>query len=101
MCRSGALTIAEISNVGLASILVPYPYAVDDHQTSNASLLKQAGAAQVLDDSALKAQTLADCLRDNFLNVEQRQRMANNAKQQAKPNATRDVVEHILQEVNS
>jgi len=101
VCRSGALTIAEITNVGLASILVPYPYAVDDHQTSNATLLKEAKAADILADKTMDAEALAELLEKSFLNVAIRDQMAMNAKTQAKPNATHDVVKHILQAVNS
>jgi len=101
VCRSGALTIAEITNVGIASILVPYPYAVDDHQSSNAALLKEAHAAQVLADKTMDAKALAELLETSFLNVATREKMAINAKTQAKPNATQDVVKHILQAVNS
>jgi len=100
VCRSGALTVAEITNVGLASILVPYPYAVDDHQTSNATLLKEAGAAHVLSDKDINAKTLAQLLETSFLNVSTREQMAINAKTQAKPNATHDVVKRLLQVVN-
>jgi UDP-N-acetylglucosamine--N-acetylmuramyl-(pentapeptide) pyrophosphoryl-undecaprenol N-acetylglucosamine transferase len=53
LCRAGALTIAELAAVGVASILVPYPYAVDDHQTSNAKYLADAGAAVLLPQSEM------------------------------------------------
>ena len=48
ICRSGAITVAEIAAVGVGAILVPYPYAVDDHQTANAEFLTDAGAAVLL-----------------------------------------------------
>ncbi len=101
VCRSGALTIAEITNVGLASILVPYPYAVDDHQTTNAALLEQAQAAYVINDKEITDHALAECLKTSFLNISKRKAMASNAKSQAKPNATQDVVQHMLEVVNS
>ncbi len=101
VCRSGALTIAEITNIGLASILVPYPYAVDDHQTTNAALLKQAGATYVIDDKNINATALAELLETSFLNETKRDEMAKLAKSLAKPQATQDVVEKMLQVVNS
>lgn len=101
ICRSGALTIAEVSNVGLASILVPYPYAVDDHQTTNAALLKDADAAYIIDDKSIDANELAALLKQGFLDVKKRELMAANAKKQAKPNATTDVVHSMLQVVGS
>lgn len=97
ICRSGALTIAEISNVGLASILVPYPYAVDDHQTSNAALLKDAKAAYVLDDKNIDARALSRLLETSFLNIDKRRQMSANAKTQAKPNASQDIVSALLE----
>ncbi|GMQ87034.1 MAG: undecaprenyldiphospho-muramoylpentapeptide beta-N-acetylglucosaminyltransferase [Gammaproteobacteria bacterium] len=58
LCRAGALTIAELAAVGVASILVPYPHAVDDHQTGNARYLVDAGAAVLLPNSEVTPQRL-------------------------------------------
>ncbi len=101
ICRSGALTIAEITNVGLASILVPYPYAVDDHQTANASMLKECLGAKIINDNEITAQSLADLLSQNFCDIEKRQLMAVAAKSLAMPNATQKVVDEILRVANS
>lgn len=84
ICRAGALTVAELAAAGVASILVPYPYAVDDHQTHNASLLVEAGAAELIADKELNAELLASKItqfehdREGLLN------MANAARQVAK-----------------
>ncbi|WP_273148970.1 undecaprenyldiphospho-muramoylpentapeptide beta-N-acetylglucosaminyltransferase [Methylophaga thiooxydans] len=84
ICRAGALTVAELSAAGVASILVPYPHAVDDHQTHNASLLVEANAAELIADKDLDATLLASKIshfeqdRDTLLN------MANEARQVAK-----------------
>jgi UDP-N-acetylglucosamine--N-acetylmuramyl-(pentapeptide) pyrophosphoryl-undecaprenol N-acetylglucosamine transferase len=59
VCRAGALTIAEIASVGIPSILVPYPWAVDDHQTANARFLVELGAAQCVQQMALTPNWLA------------------------------------------
>ena len=59
VCRAGALTISELSAVGCASLLVPFPYAVDNHQLHNARYLEQLDAAQVLPESGLNAEDLA------------------------------------------
>lgn len=53
VCRSGATTLAELSAIGRASVLVPYPYATDDHQTRNAEPFVKAGAAEMIADSSL------------------------------------------------
>ncbi|EQD58209.1 protein containing Glycosyl transferase, family 28, partial [mine drainage metagenome] len=59
LCRAGALTLAELAAAGLGAILVPYPHAVDDHQTRNAAFMTGADAARLLPESALSAQSLA------------------------------------------
>jgi len=58
LCRAGALTVAELAAVGVASILVPYPHAVDDHQTGNARYLVDAGAAVLLPNSEVTPRRL-------------------------------------------
>lgn len=62
ICRSGALTVAELAAAGVASILVPFPHAVDDHQTGNARFLSERGAADLLPQSELTPALLADKL---------------------------------------
>jgi UDP-N-acetylglucosamine--N-acetylmuramyl-(pentapeptide) pyrophosphoryl-undecaprenol N-acetylglucosamine transferase len=64
LCRAGASTIAEISAIGLPSILVPFPHSADDHQGENARILERAGAAKVIYQSELTAAGLAECLRE-------------------------------------
>ncbi len=98
ICRAGAMTVSEISNVGIASILVPYPHAVDDHQTANARYLSQAGAAILIQQVDLTPQRLAIELsklieggRTLLLD------MANKALDLAKPHATDDVIRHCLE----
>lgn len=68
ICRAGALTIAELAAVGAASILVPFPYAIDDHQTANARWLSDKGAAILLPETQLTAQSLAKQLQQLFFN---------------------------------
>ena len=64
ICRAGALTIAELAAAGVASILVPFPFAVDDHQTGNARFLSERGAAILLPQQELTPQHLASLLQD-------------------------------------
>ena len=64
VCRAGALTVAELCAVGLPALFVPYPGAVDDHQTANARSMADAGAAVIIDQSMLSADVLASQLSD-------------------------------------
>ncbi len=66
ICRAGALTIAELAAAGVAAILVPYPHAVDDHQSVNARFLTEAGAALAMRNGELDASRLT-CLLESFL----------------------------------
>ena len=91
ICRSGALTIAEVSAAGLASILVPFPYAVDDHQTANAHYLAENGAAILAKQAELKPEDLANVLSALIGNREQLLQMSEKARALAKPNATQAV----------
>lgn len=66
VCRAGALTVSEISAVGLASILIPYPYAIDDHQTANAMYLVDGGAAKIVQESEFDSGKLSETIRALF-----------------------------------
>ncbi|MER2514242.1 MAG: undecaprenyldiphospho-muramoylpentapeptide beta-N-acetylglucosaminyltransferase [Nitrosomonas ureae] len=95
LCRAGALTVAELSIAGVASILVPYPHAVDDHQTRNARFLSDHGAAVLIHQSDLSAKKLADLLAD--LSREKLLEMAITARSRSKPEATRVVAEACIE----
>src|SRR5574340_789216 len=86
LCRAGALTVAELAAAGVASILVPYPHAVDDHQTGNARFLSERGAAVLLPQQDLTPARLAGLLQD--LDRPKLLAMAEAARAQAKPEAT-------------
>jgi UDP-N-acetylglucosamine--N-acetylmuramyl-(pentapeptide) pyrophosphoryl-undecaprenol N-acetylglucosamine transferase len=91
LCRAGALTIAELACAGVASILVPLPHAVDDHQTGNAKFLSERGAAVLLPQSELTPENLARLLRS--LDRQQLLAIAEKARQFGKPEATRIVAD--------
>jgi UDP-N-acetylglucosamine--N-acetylmuramyl-(pentapeptide) pyrophosphoryl-undecaprenol N-acetylglucosamine transferase len=95
ICRAGALTIAELAAAGVASILVPFPYAVDDHQTANARFLSHAGAAMLLPQEELTVERLA-LIRN--LTRPQLQEMAEKARALAMPDATLSVA-NICREI--
>lgn len=87
ICRSGALTVSEIAAAGVASVLIPYPYAVDDHQTANGKFLSEAGAARLFRQQDLTAEKLAAELTP-LLARETLLQMATAARALAKPEAT-------------
>jgi UDP-N-acetylglucosamine--N-acetylmuramyl-(pentapeptide) pyrophosphoryl-undecaprenol N-acetylglucosamine transferase len=91
LCRAGALTVAELACAGVASILVPLPHAVDDHQTGNAKFLSERGAAVLLPQSELTPENLARLLRG--LDRQQLLAIAEKARQLGKPEATRIVAD--------
>jgi UDP-N-acetylglucosamine--N-acetylmuramyl-(pentapeptide) pyrophosphoryl-undecaprenol N-acetylglucosamine transferase len=97
ICRSGAMTISELAACGVPSLLVPFPSAVDDHQTTNAQYLSSVGAAKLIAQKDLTPQILADWLIN--LNRQELLVMAKNALKQAKPFATQSVAE-ICKEVS-
>lgn len=62
ICRAGAMTVAELAAAGVASLLVPFPYAIDDHQTANASWLVEAGGAQMIQEKEASEESLSNIL---------------------------------------
>jgi UDP-N-acetylglucosamine--N-acetylmuramyl-(pentapeptide) pyrophosphoryl-undecaprenol N-acetylglucosamine transferase len=88
ICRSGALTVAELAAAGVASILVPFPHAVDDHQTGNARFLVNVGGAFLLPQGELTPEAIA--LIRNYSRG-QLLEMAEKARSLAKPDATEEV----------
>jgi len=95
VCRAGAITVAEIAVAGVASALVPYPHAVDDHQRANARFLADAGAAVLVPQSELSAERLAGLLA-GFDRVRLRD-MARRARSLGKPDATAAVAKICME----
>jgi len=85
ICRAGALTVAELAAAGVASVLVPFPHAVDDHQTLNARFLSAAGAARLLPQDQLSPQAIAELQQYTRAEL---QSMAEKARALARPDAT-------------
>ncbi len=94
ICRAGAMTIAELAAAGVASILVPYPYAVDDHQTQNAKYLSDAGAAVLIQQQQLSTDSLLNILQT--IDRPQALIMAQKARQRGMPESTQRVTEACL-----
>jgi len=100
VARAGALTVAELAAAGVGSILVPFPAAVDDHQTKNAAWLGRVSAAQVVSETGLTAAELANRLATLFGNGNGRTRllaMAEAARALAVTNAAERVAELCLE----
>jgi len=101
ICRSGALTVAELAAAGVAAILVPFAYAVDDHQTRNAEYLSIAGAAIIMPQASLDAAALASTLEPLLSSRAKLLEMAVSARQLALPDAAEKVVEACSEWVES
>ncbi len=98
LCRSGALTVSELAIAGVGSILVPFPHAVDDHQTGNAQFLSQAGAGKLIQQKDLKVSELAGLLTGEFNDRTQLLQMAEKAKEIGIPES-RERVAAVCMEV--
>lgn len=98
ICRAGAMTIAELCAAGVASILVPYPHAVDDHQTANAMFLAKDKAAVMIPQRELEVDQLAGWLQEYIQNRDSVLTMAEAAREHGMPESTRLVVEVLLQQ---
>ena len=97
ICRAGALTISELAAVGVASVLVPFPAAVDDHQTVNAQFLVREGAAVLIADRDLTADRLAATLRELCAGRGKLLAMAERARLVARPRAAEDLAAACLE----
>jgi UDP-N-acetylglucosamine--N-acetylmuramyl-(pentapeptide) pyrophosphoryl-undecaprenol N-acetylglucosamine transferase len=95
ICRSGALTVSEIEASGVAAIFIPYPHAVDNHQTINASHLVEAGGALMLEQSNLTVEALSNMI--NSLDRIKCKKMAIMANSMAQRNSKQQIVELIRQ----
>ena len=97
VCRAGALTLAELTAAGLGALLVPFPYAVDDHQTRNAEALVVAGAAELIKESELDVQQLAQRLTALLADRPGLVAMASAARALAKPDAAQAIANACLE----
>ena len=91
ICRAGALTVSEIAAAGVAALFVPYPHAVDDHQTRNAEFLVEKGAAAMLPEAGLGAEQLAAKLLGMVVERDKLAAMAEIARSLAVPDSAERV----------
>jgi UDP-N-acetylglucosamine--N-acetylmuramyl-(pentapeptide) pyrophosphoryl-undecaprenol N-acetylglucosamine transferase len=95
VCRAGATTLAELSVLAKAMVLVPYPYATDDHQTHNAHPFVEAKGAVSVEDSRLDESGFGDTVMRLLRDPESRLRMAVNAGTLGRPMAAQSVVDAV------
>jgi len=96
ICRAGAMTVFELAAAGVGAILVPYPFAVDDHQTANARYLEASGAAIIMQQDELDASWLSESLLHLANNRGELLLMASRARALAMPDAANDVAQYCL-----
>jgi len=88
ICRAGALTVSELTAAGIGSLLIPYPHAIDDHQTKNGLWLVEAGAALMVPQRQLDEEKLLEILQSDSCAESELELMAGNARKLARPEAT-------------
>jgi UDP-N-acetylglucosamine--N-acetylmuramyl-(pentapeptide) pyrophosphoryl-undecaprenol N-acetylglucosamine transferase len=96
ICRAGALTVAELCAVGLPALFVPYPSAVDDHQTANARPMSAVGAAKIIAESELTPAYLAELLQEWLQSRAELQRKAVQARAMSQPDSLRRIADICL-----
>jgi UDP-N-acetylglucosamine--N-acetylmuramyl-(pentapeptide) pyrophosphoryl-undecaprenol N-acetylglucosamine transferase len=96
ICRAGASTLAELTACGKPSILIPYPYAADDHQRHNALALQQQGAAQVIPDIELTGERLYAAVRELMVHPEKLRQQAEHSRRLGRPQAADAIVTACL-----
>lgn len=97
VCRAGALTLAELTAAGLGALLVPFPHAVDDHQTRNAQVLVEIGAAELIQERDLDIEQLGQRLMTLLNDRAGLIRMAEAARSLAKPDAAQTIARACLE----
>lgn len=96
LCRSGALTVSELMASARPAIMVPYPHAVDDHQTANAMALVKIGGGEILQQADLTAESLAELLQSWCLDSEKRVLASHSIREHSDTQATEKIVEQLL-----
>ncbi|MDZ7373884.1 MAG: undecaprenyldiphospho-muramoylpentapeptide beta-N-acetylglucosaminyltransferase [candidate division KSB1 bacterium] len=96
VCRAGATTLAELTALGVPSLLVPYPYAAEDHQALNARALAARGAAVVIPEKDLTGERLAGTIEELLSRPDRLQAMARAAAALARPQAAETIADRIL-----
>jgi UDP-N-acetylglucosamine--N-acetylmuramyl-(pentapeptide) pyrophosphoryl-undecaprenol N-acetylglucosamine transferase len=101
VCRAGASTLAEVGAYGVPAILIPYPYAANNHQAKNAASPESAGAALVIKDEDLNAEILTESINLLIRDPARLRSMAEAMKKTARPNAARDLANLVIEAANT
>ena len=94
--RAGAITISELTYMSKAIILIPYPQAAENHQKINAEYILENRACQLINQKDLETNKLKDCIKELLKNKRKMEELEKNAKRISKPNATQNIVNHIM-----
>ena len=96
VCRSGAGAVAEVAAAGKPSVLVPFPFAADDHQRRNAEAFERAGAARLVADREMSGERLFAVITELAGEPDRLEKMGEAAKQFARPGAARRAAEILI-----
>jgi UDP-N-acetylglucosamine--N-acetylmuramyl-(pentapeptide) pyrophosphoryl-undecaprenol N-acetylglucosamine transferase len=97
ICRSGAMTVSEVAVAGLPAIFIPYPHAIDDHQTANAQWMVRNNAAYLLPQSEMSIEKLSEILTEINANRDKLEKMKMNAKRMGIHNAAERVAQYCME----
>jgi len=100
ICRAGALTVSELTAAGVASVLIPYPHAIDDHQTKNAQWLVENGAAEMYAQASLTPEKMHRVIKHLVNDVNTLNSMAERARNLALPDAANQVASICMEMIN-
>ncbi len=101
ICRAGATSLAELTTLGKPALLIPYPFAADDHQTANAESLVSVGGGWMQRQGSLTSEWLAAFLQERIMDLEGLMAAGRQAKSLARPEAAANIVDYLLEMVNS
>ncbi len=101
VCRSGAMTITEVSAVGKPAIFIPFPFATENHQEYNARVLEKVGAAKIILDKDINSELLGNAINKIIRNKEKLEEMGKNAEKVAIKNVEDNIYKEIKELVNN
>ena len=101
ICRGGAITITEIMNLGVPAVIIPYPYAVDDHQMKNSKYLEKNNAAIVINQNNFSSDYLVSIFESLIGNTEVRESLSNNIRALNKNDSTKNICKEIIKKMSN